>query len=124
MRTRPPLAQRHEIRPVEAVEQVAYEFHLLRTEHEMAAVTRCVELIEGRAAGGALVLRVWLGLPRHRSAHHIGQGREDCMVHGDINVVAEARSLAAEQGHQHARQSLQSAQHVGYGHARHSWRAI
>ena len=57
---RPPLAERHEIRPAEAVEQVATNLHLLRTEHEMAAVARFVDLVEGRAAGGALVLRVGL----------------------------------------------------------------
>src|SRR3546814_17011109 len=49
------LAQRHQVEPLEPAEQVAHELDLLAAEHEVAAVGGVVDLVEGAAAGGALV---------------------------------------------------------------------
>ena len=93
------------------------EFRLLSGEHEVAPVLRLVGPIERSTARGALVRRDRLAVFREGRTEDVEHAADCDFVHADVDVIADAGRLATEQRHQHARQALQSREHVGGGNA-------
>ena len=93
------------------------EFRLLPGEHEVTSILRLIGPIERRAACGALMRRDRLAVFREGGAENVEHAADCDLVHADVDVIADAGRLTTKQRHQHARQSLQSREHIGGGNA-------
>ena len=79
---------------------------------------RVVDAIEGRAAGGALVLHVGLRAVGEGRADDVGAGGHQRLVHARRRCSRPCPwSARRKQRHQHAREAVQAAHQVGDGNA-------
>src|SRR4029450_8109201 len=70
-----PFAELDEFGLPERGQQVPDELHLLAGQYELTTIRRVVDAVEGRAAGGALVLDVGLGAVGERCGWRGGGAR-------------------------------------------------
>ena len=112
-----PFAERGHLRSPERPQQVLDELHLLARDHELAAVGRVVDAVEGRSAGRALLLHVGRLVLGEGRADHVGAGGHQRFVHRDVDIVAATGVLAAQQRHQDARETMETTDEIGDGDA-------
>ncbi len=107
-----PFAKCRKIGTAQRSQKILNELHLLPGQHKLTTVGRLIEAVEGRAAGGALLLDVGLLALGKGAADHIGAGRHQRLMHGDVDIIAAAGGLATQQRHQHAREAMQAAYQI------------
>jgi hypothetical protein len=95
------------------MQKCVHELGFLAGEHQLAAVARVIDAIERGTTGGALMLDDRMPSIRHRRSDHVGAGRKQGVMHGDVDVIAAAGLCASQQRHQHAGKPLQRAEIVG-----------
>src|SRR3546814_9206884 len=73
------------------------ELGFLAGQRDMGAVAGLINTVEGAAARGSVLVGRGRTVVRKGGAQYIAQGRDHAVGHGDIDVVALAGSLAAQQ---------------------------